>query len=598
MVQFTSRGLAYPEATDSVQVESRDFEALANTATAAITTAVGEAGAYTDQVKWDRANPLNGGVNFNTLTAPGFRWVNSTTGSTNVPPGSPNGALEIFRSSNELQVIQRFTTTLASDGEVWQRTANLSSGVWSEWRRIDSTGTWGRGNILGGVDFNDYQEPGWYFVSSTTGSTNAPPVSNGALEVFRSSNNLQVIHRFTATLAGNATTYTRAGNLSSGVWSPWTEVGAGSGAGDSSGALRQSMLRDTFAGRRGGTIGTNNLPVVALRFDHWLTPFNAKVLPLLRQHNLPWAQIMNADTWATSGNQGMTPAQLETAAQTSGGEVWNHGGNHLDATSQSAIYDQIVGSLERLTTDLPLLPIEGWAPPGLGEGGYDGHTPANTIERHADTYAGQLVLSHHGVVAGYMPGIYRTLDGANRVGLAHTTIDSSDPAAVSSIINGAVAAGAGLALMLHSNYLDEPGYLTTAQLGTILADIASRRDAGEIMVLTYSGLWLADARTDARHDLLTPAAATTGTYTQSAALNRQPQYAGGTRELVAQVETTAGATMTVTINGHATTHTVPAGGGTIRRFVTLPLGENTVTVSIARTSGTQHSTSDVRLLAA
>lgn len=393
-------------------------------------------------------------------------------------------------------------------------------------------------------------------------------------------------------------------------------------------AARRDMLVSAFTERRGGRVGTNGVAAVALRFDHHLDPFVSKVLPLLQQYGLPFGQAINPQNVGT-GDDNRTWAQIQSMCTDNGGEVWNHGGNHLDATGVGPIRGQITGALDTLKANLPGLAIEGWMPPGLASGGYDGYSPMTTPEQHYGTYAGRLIISSHAAVYGYIPGSYRGMDGTNPIGRTHMTMDASTEANIKAWINGAKAIGAGLTLMLHSNYLDTAGYLTTSALGNVLAYLAAERDAGRLVILTPSGLQLAADDTEYRQNLavngtfadglnnwantagwtvatqsgLTSASTTTGTpMTQVVSFSRTGQYLGGPRELVYKVRATAGAVVRVSATATglsaAQDFTLPASAAwvEVRKPLTLPLNLATdLTLTVGRVSGGAVDIADIRL---
>jgi peptidoglycan/xylan/chitin deacetylase (PgdA/CDA1 family) len=360
---------------------------------------------------------------------------------------------------------------------------------------------------------------------------------------------------------------------------------------DQATGTRRDHLVARYLERRGGTIGTGGKAAVALRFDHHLNPFRDKVLPLLHHYGLPWAQAINPDRIGTFTDSAVSWEQLQNMALRYGGEVWNHSANHRDATTPDAIYGQVVTSLEDIRRGLPRLAIEGWAPPGLRAGAYLGASPFQTPEQNTETYAGRLALEHHAVIAGYAGPLYRTLDGAGAIGATAATIDRADTARTLAWVDGAVARTAGLALTLHSKWLDVEGYITTAQLAAILAEVAARRDAGDLEVLSLSGLWAADASSSRRHDLLahavTPELIWPGnTYRALVRARDAAPFLGAPRELVVKVTATRAGRVDVDVTGRPTTsHDVtPGRPATIRRPVTLAVDEHDVEVRVRSTS--------------
>lgn len=494
-----------------------------------------------------------------------------------------------------------------------------------------------QGQILGSVagsDLNNYRGKTsngnkakyslYYVANQPTSVANMPPNPwTGYLEVLSSPNEKIFIQRMTYD-DGSGTWERRildgTGGLVFGIWKRLDNTG---------GDLSRAMLVERERQRRGGAVGTNGLAVVALRFDHWLTDFETKVLPLLKKYDLPWAQAINPETMADAANSGMTWAELQTACLDHGGELANHGGNHLDATTAAAMHTQIVGSLNSIRSNAPKLAVSQWMPPGLAAGGYGGYSPMETVAQHTDTFAGRLILANHAFVSGYLPGLYRELDGSNPVGLVHTTIDAQTPTAVDGIIAGAVTARAGLQLMLHPTYLDQAGYMTTADLEAVFSNIATRRDNGELLVLTPSGMLLADRSVAVRHNLavnggfrdgLTGWANTTGwsvntagqfpyattstgtPLTQAVSFTRKEKLLGGTRELSYMVRATGGAVVrtaaTGTGLGATKDHTIPASTNwvEVRKALTVPADfTGDLTVASGRVSGGAVDITNVRL---
>lgn len=360
----------------------------------------------------------------------------------------------------------------------------------------------------------------------------------------------------------------RVSRSTAGLWQEWTKVrGVDTNLDDA--WARHGDLVSRARQRRGCGIGTGGLPAVALRFDHHTGPWMTKILPLLEARGLPWAQIINPSN-VGKGDDTMTYAQLQDAALRSGGEVWNHGGNHNDAAYPGEAVREIPTALNALASALPRLAIEGFAPPGLSEGQYMGASPFKTVAQNTGTYTGQLILRNHAFVAGYAPGTYRTLDPSIQpIGAPHITMDSASQSAITSALN---ALGPdGVALMLHPNYLDQPGYMTTATFTAILDDIVARRDAGQLKVISYSGLWLADASTDRSDDLMSGKDVyQTGVWSGSFNFYRRENRAGSVREASVLVAGGSSVTFTLTVGTDTFTQVRPVPVGTGWRKVVAP----------------------------
>lgn len=388
-------------------------------------------------------------------------------------------------------------------------------------------------------------------------------------------------------------------------------------------------LASAFVSRRGGRIGTGGKPVVALRFDHGLTAFKSKVLPLLRERGLPSMNTMNARTWGQASNSGMSAAELQAAWINDGVEVTNHAATHNDAATDEAVYDEIVNGLTQLQASFPSSVIEGYCPPGVDGTRFQGFEGGKTTAQWTDTLAGRLIAQYHAACFGYWGSIYRPQGVDLQIGAAHTTIDAQTPEWVSGVVRGLVAAGpCAMTLMLHPVYLDQAGYMTTEGLTAVLDDIAARRDAGEIIVTTPTGSLVLDPSTTYRHDLISNpsfSGATVGTLTappswsgswyvrssasgvtelsaggvtavlsQGVGLSRLGHLRGGNREFVVTARALSGTDeqvkLTVSDGGALNTSKTFTLGATAKKCrvpFSIPTdGGATVTFSIQRTGGT------------
>ena len=407
---------------------------------------------------------------------------------------------------------------------------------------------------------------------------------------------------------------------SGGVWQGWVRLDRPKGDPLEPNA-RRAMLVDAARRRRGGTLGTAGLGAVAFRFDHGLGNFRDKVLPLLQKHGIPFSLALNPANLAHAENGAATWADVQGWCLANGGEAVNHSRTHSgDAETEGEIRAEVVTGLDDLQAALPKLAVEGWAPPGLSAGQWGGYGTAGTLEAHYGTYAGRLILAHHAFVEGYIPHLHRDLDGGNDVGLGHWTADAQTVAATQGVIDGAVSTGGGTRIMVHPSLLDTTGYITTADLDAILGHAAAKRDAGLLELLTPSGLCLADARHDSRHNLLangdfrdgltgwtgtgwTTGSGRSGAYaetsgtdplTQTVTLNRKDAYAGSARQLAYMVQAPTGATVRTAVahaGGTATRdHTIPASATAwveVRQPATIPTDQGTaaMTATIGRVSG-------------
>lgn len=491
------------------------------------------------------------------------------------PSGAPASTAQLTVRVNAQNYGFQWLSVAGRDPQVWMRgMTSVGTLAWDDWVRVGApagtTGAYEHGDLPKGTDLDTIHESGHYAIrtnSLAASMINWPPYLEGwpgHLEVLGASNKMTV-QRATGYSSRQSIWVRAVSSVTSGKWSEWSKVWPLEGtdpvpSGEPAdrvliqGASVHEDAKSRYFARRGGAFGTGGKPAVALRFDHHWDSFYATVLPLLKERGLPWAQVMNPDTVNNGKDDNVSVADMYQAMRDTGGEVWNHGGDHKDASTDTTIKDQIVGAKTRLETMFPALPVECWAPPGLGDGGYDGASPFKTVAQNSQTYAGQLITGHHAVVAGYAPGLYRNLRRDMQIGAPHYTMDKlTDKSTVVAALDAIQTETAGLALMGHPNYVGQDGYISVQTLTDILDEVAKRRDAGEIEVVSYSSLWMADQGETYRHDIIPPA--TEGTITATAPLssrwsaNRREHLLGASRELVAMVSGSAGTTVTLAATG-------------------------------------------------
>lgn len=329
-------------------------------------------------------------------------------------------------------------------------------------------------------------------------------------------------------------------------------------------ALRHRILEDEFCKRRLGSIGTGGRTAVALRFDHHLIQFRDVILPLLKERGLPWAQVLNPDNIGAN-DDAVDTATVQSWVLSNGGEVWNHGGNHADAKGAAAIFDQVVGAKERLQDQFPRIVVDSWAPPGLPTGSYEGYFGKSTVES-ADTYAGQLIWGHHAAVAGYSPDNYYPLIRTMRTFLKHRVMDTAQFNHVQRWLDE-IPPCFGMVLMVHPNVIGLNGYISEDTLVRVLNELVRRRDAGEIEVVSYSGLFVADAQSAPGRLSGSIAGKVSSSWTQILGRDVAALTAGVPHELCARVETAPSEPVTCTVIAKA-----PSGDVTSTRTVTLASG--------------------------
>ncbi|ASR80272.1 tail protein [Arthrobacter phage Heisenberger] len=292
------------------------------------------------------------------------------------------------------------------------------------------------------------------------------------------------------------------------AWNPWVDPYASGTINTglaSDYALSNQSLRDAFRRRR-GSLGTNNVTAIAIRLDHGAVYAKDKCIPKFVQHGLPWSIAINPGSGrlALAENAGITWSEYHDWVKNKGGEILNHGMDHADASTSADLKIQLVDSKPILQTNIPTQAIEVFAVPGVGGTNMNGWTSTNTPEHFTSAYeAARLVLENHAFSTGYTPGLYRELDGYPSNGETHYTMDSAATASdVIARIQNAQNYGTGLQLMLHPSQMDTAGNITTTTFNEIMDWIASERDAGRLVVLSTSGLFLADMHSSVRHNLL------------------------------------------------------------------------------------------------
>lgn len=336
--------------------------------------------------------------------------------------------------------------------------------------------------------------------------------------------------------------------------------------------------------QRGEIIGTDGKPAIALRFDHHLGDFEEKVLPLLKKYRLPWGQMLNS---GIIDEEEMTATQLAEAAHNTGGEVWNHGWSHSSIYTPDEADREITDGKTELQNILPSLWIDGWAQPGQPD--YMGlEKIPSSANDYYDTYPGRLILNQHAFVRGYYPDTYHELEGSNLIGQGHVTIDRQKNGMIQHYIRRALNEGKGVTLMLHSNYLDRNGFITTNELDAALAYIANLRDTDQIEVLSTTGILLAEDDLPEDHGNLLENH--TAGHVDGGWMSEVPQALnnlGVPHEAEVWVSGTGTATLTINVESGSypvtATHTVELTGEPQRMsvLVTPPLDSTSIEVKLA-----------------
>lgn len=447
---------------------------------------------------------LANGTDLNTLTAQsdtGFYHLSSASTYVNVPAGfSGAGQLvvQVTGASAGEQRIVRY-----ADNTSWRRTIKnyfSTPKTWNEWelekdRVVD---------ITTAVSLDDMRTEGKYRWDNTTVAnlvTAGWPtqIPRGPIRMQVEVSTAGIVYQTIKSYGATATMLYRATSGLSPTPFPfgaWKDLGEASVASSSSNSgLANSVRKDDFSFRRGGSKKTSGKGAVALRFDHGLNNFNTEARPLLEAKNVKYLLALNSRGWSTAENNTVTAAMVDAWVAAGLCKIGNHGAHHNDASTLAALQDTIVTGLSELKAQLPSAQIDGFFIPGVGGTNYMGFNGGQIPEAYYNTDAGRLMAENHAVVSGAFPNTaQRVLDGRPRLGMGHFTMDTSTPATIIAQIDQAIANKTGLQLMAHPSLLNTAGNITTANLATVIDYIDSKRASGALVILDPYELLLADSR--------------------------------------------------------------------------------------------------------
>lgn len=342
----------------------------------------------------------------------------------------------------------------------------------------------------------------------------------------------------------------------------------------------REVLRQQLMARKGGVIGTQGRGAVALRFDDAPFAFRHKVLPLIVERGLPYTRVTTSSHIHKGQIKEKEFPLMQKHAIRYGGEIWNHGATHGDASGSKGIYRELIAPLYQLRSLMPRIPIDCFAPPGGAQISFDGFMPSHTPQNWA-TEAGRLVLAHHSLASGYFKNtFYRSLTGSPVDGQTHYSLDTYTLERAQELLERVAQWQVGTVLMWHSNKLDSPNCMDIKTFEGVLDHIVDLRDQGKLLVLTCSGLSVADKSSQNRDDILTSHSGDpfNELITYGAFRSNVP---GSTRELVAEVEAPPGSQVVSTVGESIRKHTVPDQGLLhLRHVVTIPLDIKNLHVSI------------------
>lgn len=499
------------------------------------------------------------------------------------------GRLEILKGWQPKAA--RWTPTFASSSvdpepEVWIAQTN-GSGEWSRWEKI--TGNASK-ELPNPVDFNEVKRAGMYHrPRSRTNDLNAPTNALGSLWVTDLNHPSGEVFTQMYMAYWDFGIYFRSSNTS-GVWTRWFRLDGGGGDSFGSGALSRDAVVSAGLAKRGGGIGTAGKGAVSLRFSHHTRFFEQKILPLLKKYRLPWAQVLNPGNYMT-GNDTMPYEAMAEAVHSTGGEIWDHGRTHSNFNTEAEADVELGTSLEELRAELPSIYIDCFA--AYGSGDMMGLKGWDAVEKF-QTYGAKILLSKYFIINGLFPGQVRALNGPDLIGSPYAPLDRLSVSQAKNRIDLARDTAGGVMFMLHPNYLDQEGYITTAQLDEVLGYIASERDAGRIRVLSTAGRLIADASASDRNLLKTGAAGTVaGSWSEGLSGLNAPTSYGVPHEAEAWVKGTGEVTLKVVVDSPtrplSVEHKVTLSGESQRLSVPITPPLDTTSTVVSLTGNVRHT---------
>ena len=510
------------------------------------------------------------GTDLNTVREAGLYSVPSVavSGTLVNKPTNRAGVLQVWTnpdSSVSTQTYIAMVSTTTPAEFYYRATISAMDTNWGPW----STQAWmqstANGSAEARLNVDTFRNPGAHVVSSRAYVDGLPGSGTGILEVLVAVGVGLSVQRYTERVANDDIQVWQRASLLTGGWGgiSWDLLGSGGGGG--TGSSRTSDVQvsdhasrvDLAASRRGGSIGTGGKPVFMWRFDHWLVAFRDKILPILREFDLPATLNVNYDNMDNPQNGGgsITWSDVQDWNQYSGVEIANHGATHTNASTMESIYHEVVEGRRNLEAAMPRVAVETWQEHGSaylvasdlpGDIGLDlGREPRNFFE----SYAGRLVMAEHAVVEGKNGSFYPPLTGRPQIGQSHYSMDRQTAAEAIATIQYAQSVGRGLTGYTHPGLMDQVNvggslypatynedgsvdfqgtdatsthyateaefrdaqaaagnivHMPTKDFRAVCEWLASERDADRLMVMTAAGGGFADKRSNHRENLLMP----------------------------------------------------------------------------------------------
>lgn len=271
---------------------------------------------------------------------------------------------------------------------------------------------------------------------------------------------------------------------------------------------KQELLYQRSRQAHGGVVGTSGKGAIALRFDDWEDDLYATMYPLLNTRSLPWGLALLSRFTTKSYGQTCTWDNIRTMYQ-NGMEVWSHGTDHLDPTpyGYAGYVDQIVNS--RAEIEAQGLKVQGWMNPGIYADArltdlnpYEGLHDSTGDWDSYDSDVGSLLFDTYPITEAYIWGELRTLPMQCRHGASYVGVESLTLVQLQTYVNRAIKYKLGIEFMTHSGKIGKDGFISLADYTSFLDYLVTKRDAGEIEIVTPSSLYYADPGSTHRLDLL------------------------------------------------------------------------------------------------
>ena len=503
-------------------------------------------------------------------TKDGWYSVANNTQVTDLPWPNTYGTLLVTHPTPSA-VIQNFIS-YANPVEIWSRYVYRPENPganWSTWTKTSGGITMVNSDV---VDLNDLMTDGVYGIYSSV-TKNKPAPGGGRLEVKNFTTTYRVQEYTVWSTVGRKQVFTRwqSGSYSEEPqpWSEWVEQTPN----HSHQGMREIMRQRVYA--RKGVIGTKGKGAVAIRFDDLKVEVEPLIIPLLEKYNIPYSRAI------TSRQHGIwTPpdsffGEVQDACIKYGGEIMCHSQTHYNQTGHDKIYAELIESRAELQAKVPRMIVDTHiAPAGAIE--YDGLYPFDTVERlHANQIGGDL-LDTYAYISGYLPNSrMRQLDGVMKDGGDSASVDSWAVSSVKGFVNKLISRELGAVLYWH------PATTDMAKVEEGIAYMAEKRAAGELEILTVTGLEVANSAFEGLKNLLIKRSFS-GPFTEtwdSSDVVQVEGLCGATFQLRVEVDAENAGTVTTTINDSVRAHDVPSGRSVLYHCYTLPVDATEFTLA-------------------